>query len=229
LPRGFSFAKRVRGQTTLFHCVRLFFAPRVFFCQAGARPLVACSPPLAALRTICRGGPAPLGPPGRRSRPPHPPLAGSKSRLTRLDRDPAARPAPGPLGVSGFAGSPTPRPGPHAGSPRSRETWPLAPAGRFETPTLRLETLKPGPGGSVAGPLERFIRERGVVGRSAPRAIGAMAPKRVGTERPDRRVETLAPTERLLRGRGTARIRTPGCACSVAREGGSAGCARGAA
>ena len=47
--------------------------------------------------------------------------------------------------------------------------------------------------------------------RSASRAIGAMAPERAGTERPDRRVETLAPTERLVRGRGTARVRTPGC------------------
>lgn len=62
--------------------------------------------------------------------------------------------------------------------------------------------------------------------RSAPRASGAMAPERAGTERPDRRVETLDPTERLLRGRETARVRTPGCACSVARAGGSEGWAR---
>jgi hypothetical protein len=56
-----------------------------------------------------------------------------------------------------------------------------------------------------------------------------MAPKREGTERPDRQVETLAPTERLVRGRGAARVRMPVCACSVAREGGSEGCARCAA
>ena len=36
-----------------------------------------------------------------------------------------------------------------------------------------------------------------------------MAPERAGPERPERRVETLAPTERLLRGRGTARVRPP--------------------
>jgi hypothetical protein len=53
-----------------------------------------------------------------------------------------------------------------------------------------------------------------------------MAPERAGTERPDRRVETLDPTERLMRGRGTARVRMPVCACSVAREGGSEGWAR---
>ena len=47
--------------------------------------------------------------------------------------------------------------------------------------------------------------------QSAPRATGAIAPKRAATERPDRRVETLAPTERLMRGRGTARVRTPVC------------------
>jgi len=54
---------------------------------------------------------------------------------------------------------------------------------------------------------------------SAPRAKRAMAPERAGTERPDRRVETLAPTGRLVRGRGTARVRTPVCACSVACAG----------
>ena len=50
-----------------------------------------------------------------------------------------------------------------------------------------------------------------VVVKSAPRATGAIAPKRAGPERPDRRVETLAPTERLMRRRGTARVRAPGC------------------
>ena len=124
------------------------------------------------------------------------------------------------------AASPTPRPGPRAGSPRSRETWPLAPAGRFDTPTRRLETLKPGPSCSVAGPVERFNRERGVVVKSAPRADRAMTPERAGSERPGRRVETLAPTERLMRGRGTARVRPSVCACSVARGGGSEGWAR---
>ena len=65
--------------------------------------------------------------------------------------------------------------------------------------------------------------------RSAPRAIGAIPPEGAGTERPDRRVETLTPTERFIRGRGTARLRTPVCASSVARGGGSKGCARCAA
>ena len=47
--------------------------------------------------------------------------------------------------------------------------------------------------------------------KSAPRADGAITLERAGTERPDRRVETLAPTGRPMRGRGTARVRTPGC------------------
>jgi hypothetical protein len=117
----------------------------------------------------------------------------------------------GPLGVRKRPRHRYPSRDSRAGSPQPPEVWPLAPAGRFETPTLRLETLKPGPSCSVAGPIERFNRERGVVGRSAPRARRAMAPKRAGTERPDRRVETLDPTERLIRGRGTARVRMPGC------------------
>ena len=104
-----------------------------------------------------------------------------------------------------------PVPDPRARSPRSREAWPLAPAWRFETPTLRLKTLKPGPSCSVAGPLERFNRERRVVVKSAPRAEGAISPKRAGTERPDQRVETLDPTERLFRGTGTARVRAGLC------------------
>ena len=198
MPRGFSFAKRVRGQTTLFHCVRLFFAPRVFFCQAGARPLVAYSS--------------------------HPASGGGLAALRdSLDRDPEARPVPGPLGVSRLAGSPTPRPGPRAGSPRSRETWPLAPARRFETPTLRLETLKPGSGGSVAGPLERFNRQRGDGGEIRPagdKSHGAEACGHrvcrslcgdVGGRRPNHE--------------GPRGERHP----SVAREGGSEGCARCAA
>jgi len=44
-------------------------------------------------------------------------------------------------------------------------------------------------------------------------------PQRAGTGQPDQRVETLAPSERLLRARGTARVRTPGRACPVARGG----------
>jgi hypothetical protein len=72
-------AERVRGQALLVHCVRLFLAPRAggwflschcvtaFSCQAGARLLVACSPPLAARRDsldrdpAARPGPGPLG------------------------------------------------------------------------------------------------------------------------------------------------------------------------
>ncbi len=38
---------------------------------------------------------------------------------------------------------------------------------------------------------------------------GKSQPERAGPERPERRVETLAPTERLMRGRGTARVRPP--------------------
>jgi hypothetical protein len=188
LRDGFCFAKRVRGRL-FFHCVAGFSLPRglgavslvvtarrLLFCQAGARPLVACSPPLAA-------------------------------RRDSLDRDPAARSVPGPLGVSRFAGSPTPRPGPRAGSPRPRETWPLAPAWRFETPTLRLETLKPGRTVRCQDlPSAPFEREVGV--KSAPRATGAIAPERAGPERADRCVETWAAEGRTTRVRaaiGTTR------------------------
>ncbi len=75
----------------------------------------------------------------------------------------------------------------------------------------------------------RSIANGRVAVKSAPRADAAIAPERAGPERPDRRVETLDPTERFVRGRGTARVRTSGSACSVAREGGSEGCARCAA
>ena len=157
----------------------------------------------------------------------------ARPRSRRAETPPAATrqrvSGRGPRGVRKKPRHRYPGRDPRAGYPQPPEVWPLAPAGRFEPPTLRLETLDPGPSCSVAGPLERFNRERGVVVNSAPRATGAIAPKRAGTARPDRRVETLSPTERLMRGRGTARVRTPGCACSVAREGGSEGCARCAA
>jgi hypothetical protein len=74
---------------------------------------------------------------------------------------------------------------------------------------------------AVAG----FLAE-GAAAEIAPRATGAVTPERAGPERPVRCVGTLAPTERLFRGRGTARLRARVCACSVAREGGSEGWAR---
>jgi hypothetical protein len=72
-------ATRVCGQAPRLHCARLFLSPRAggwflschcvtaFSCHAGARPLGACSPPLAALRDSldrdpeARPGPGPLG------------------------------------------------------------------------------------------------------------------------------------------------------------------------
>jgi hypothetical protein len=47
------------------------------------------------------------------------------------------------------------------------------------------------------------LRIVGGVGANRPVGRGDMAPDRAGTERPERRVETLAPTERSMRGRGT--------------------------
>ena len=126
---------------------------------------------------------------------------------------------PGPLGVSRFAGSPTPRPGPRAGSPRSRETWPLAHAWRFETPTLRLETLKPGPNSSVPGPPERSIREGGwgeirpAGGRShCAGACGSRAASRGGVSLAWLSANSEGPRR--------------GMSCSVACGGGSEGWAR---
>ena len=59
-------------------------------------------------------------------------------------------------------------------------------------------------------------------GREGNSPLGRTAtftPKRAGTGRPDRRVETLDPSERRWRARGTARIRTPVRPCPVARAG----------
>jgi hypothetical protein len=44
---------------------------------------------------------------------------------------------------------PTPHPGPHAGSPRSREAWPLAPTWRFETPRPGTARWRAGGGLSI--------------------------------------------------------------------------------
>jgi hypothetical protein len=74
--------------------------------------------------------------------------------------------------------------------------------------------------------LSRPLANGRVAVTSVPRATAAIAPERAGPERPDRRVETLAPTEGLVRGRGAARVRTLVCASSVARAGGSEGWAR---
>ena len=99
---------------------------------------------------------------------------------------------------------------------------------RRDLPPAAPASLTPHPKPPLAPLTEDHGKREGRV-RSALRAEGAMAPKRAGTERPDRRVETLAPTACLCRGRGTARVRTPVCACSAARAGGSEGCARCAA
>ena len=100
-----------------------------------------------------------------------------------------------------------------------RDLPPTAPA--FEAPHPSARDTEAGPRSPRVRTFRAFRSRAGVGVKSAPRARRAMAPERAGPERPDRRVETLAPTERLMRGRGTARVRTPGCACSVARKGGS--------
>jgi len=178
LPRGFSFAKRVRGQPFLCHCVRLFFAPRVFFCQAGARPLVACSPPLAALRDS-------------------------------LDRDPAARPVPGPLGVRKRRRHRHPvvvrTLGPRGRGRHGR--W--HPPGGLNAPLPQSGWTKPY--GRVPGLATRLkqVGARGrVVVNSTPRADGAMTPERAGTERAPRSGVSLARFQANSEGphRGTSQL-----------------------
>ena len=71
--------------------------------------------------------------------------------------------------------------------------------------------------------------QSGGVGAIRPAGRGDMAPERAGTERPERRVETLAPTERFMRGRGTARVRTPVWPARSLAVACRAGCARCAA
>ena len=187
LPRGL-------GGASSCHCVT------TLFCPAGARPLGACSPPLAARRDSSGCDPeARLGPGSPRC-PQETASPIPQPRSTR--RVPAA------------SGGMTARTRWADGIPTTSKT-----VGRTLEGTCQV--LRDDPGRSAA-------RGR-VAGRSAPRATGAITPERAGPERPDRRVETLAPTERLMRRRGTARVRTTGCACSVAREGGSEGCARCAA
>ncbi len=79
--------------------------------------------------------------------------------------------------------SPTPRPGPRAGSPRSREPRPLAPARRIESPPPGV-----GYGFKAEDPAEPNgscwdLASGWVVVNSAPRAARAMAPEGAGTGR----------------------------------------------
>jgi hypothetical protein len=170
-----------------------------FSCQAGARPLVACSPPLAALRDS-------------------------------LDRDPAARPDPGPLGVRKRRRHRHPVPvralGPRGlgrhgrwhppgglNTPLTESVW-ADPHGHAPALASRLRQVRGArEGGGEIRPAGGRSHGAGACGHRAARPVGGNA----------------GPTERLMRGRGTARVRTPGCACSVARNGGSEGCARRAA
>jgi hypothetical protein len=193
-----------------FHCVKalvfsceslsLFRCARLFFLAPRvARRLGAGSPPLAARQGSC-------------------------------GLDPAVRPGQGPLGVRKKPRPRHPSPNPHAGSPGPPEGSPLHPRGARKTP----HPERPGTygtsrdAGKAKEPQQR-LGERGCGGKPAPRATGAIAPECAGPKRPDRRVETLAPTQGLLRGRGTARVRTLVCASLVARGGGSEGWARGPA
>jgi hypothetical protein len=123
------------------------------------------------------------------------------------------------------AAPPSPQRGSRVRRPRAPERLATRGTGGFEPPSQSAL----GPARKAEGAASRhglwvgFANGRVVV-RTAPRAVGAMAPKRAGTERPDRRVETLAATERLMRGRGTARIRAAtGTARSHAKTGRSCG------
>ena len=141
--------------------------------------------------------------------------AASRRLLSRRRRDRCAPrlPRPRPSSASQAraprcpheTASPKPRPGPRAGSPRSRETWPLAPAWRNEFPLPQIGELILGAGvparrdGSCS-----YVANGGVVVKSAPRATGAMAPERAGPERADRCVETWAAEGRTTRVRAAS-------------------------
>jgi hypothetical protein len=94
-------------------------------------------------------------------------------------------------------------------SPHPRPVGPRS-LRRDGRPTRRAEFLHP-PRTNCSHLLSRTMANGRVVVKSAPRADRAMTPERAGPERPGRRVETLAPTERLMRGRGTARVRPSVC------------------
>ena len=177
---------------------------------------------LLSLRDCCCAGPA-----GGWVRPCVSPAAAAAHSSAR---DRRARSASGPLGV----GMKRPRRLPNAarasGARGLRRDWPpAAPADRMPPSRDAVGSANEARALARASRTCRWTRNQGVGVKSAPRAIGAIPAERAGTERPDWRVETLAEHERTARGRGTARVRTPGCASSVARGGVSEGCARCAA
>ena len=129
---------------------------------------------------------------------------------------------------------------PHRGSParcpRPAEESSLHPRGGVEdpppttrkgsageSPTRTNEDQENQPRGPAGLP------SRGRVGANRPGGRGDMAPERAGTERPERRVETLAPTERFYAREGNSEGPHADLASSVARGGGSEGRARCAA
>ena len=125
----------------------------------------------------------------------------------RAETPPAAteqgRPTVGPLAVRMKPRQRYPAAGRPLGDPQPPEAWPLAPAGRIGYPPPKHCALACGR----------------VVVKPAPRATGAIAPKRAGTERADRRVETWAAEGRTTRVRAassTARSHaTAGRSCGL--------------
>ena len=214
-------APRARSRFLLSHCVTALGlpAPRAAGCGLASPQPVRPNYPLR--------GPAPLRPPHRRYEPPHPTLAPPKAGLAGLRPRPKGAIRLGPLGVRTNPRRRLPNAARASGAHGLRRHLPPA-APAFEPPHPSARDTQAGPKSPRVRAFRACRPRAGVVVRSDPWARGAMAPKRAGTERPDRRVETLAEPKRQRR-RGTARLRTPGRACSVAREGGSEGCARCAA
>jgi hypothetical protein len=151
---------------------------------------------------VCPAGVRPLGPCA-------PPRATGRDSC---GGDPAARPCPGPLGVSRCTGSPTPRPGSARRVPAAAGIMAAGTRGADRRPPARSATGRAG-GGVVPGWRDlpcRCMADGRVGVTSAPRAIGAIPPERAGTEPADRRAETRATRGRNPRGepRGSARRAT---------------------
>jgi len=108
---------RVAGWCSIFHSIK------VLFCPAAVEWLSSSSPLRAGFIFLPSGCAAPrrlLAPARCAPRLPRPrPSSASRFGAPRCPQETA---------------SSTPRPGPRAGSPRPRETWPLAPARRIDYP-----------------------------------------------------------------------------------------------
>ena len=213
--------------------------------------------PRALRRSSVVGGSAPLHPPDRRSCPPYPRRSRGKAPLTALGAptDLGARPRRpprerGPRCSPPAAAPPTPPRGATAGCPARSAAMSLCARGADLAPTHPNHSPVPlPPRGQRTGKREQSGKARlccplcpvhfSLVGRGTGGSVGwegepisplrakAIATAAAGTGRPGRRVETLAPSERLLRARGTARVRTPGRPCPVAGAGAGEPASRG--